>query len=109
MEVRKRKVTDLIEKRCKRYQEDQKESLLADDGGRTFFKQTKTNLSKQRPRPFDVMDMFPGRDESYVAEHLASHFNEISNEFEPLDFSKDIPPPTPNLSNCYNPIKWLSG
>ena len=92
--VVKKKVEDLIKKRCKRYQDKQKAELLSDDGGRVFFKQTKTYLSKQRPKPFDVQDMFPGMPEQAVAEKLAEHFNAISNEFSALDHSNDIPTST---------------
>ena len=87
----KKKVEKLIKKRRKVYQDSQRIALLADDGDRNFFKNTKNYLSKQRPRPFDVMDLFPGRSESAVAELLAAHFNEISNEFEPINPSRDIP------------------
>ena len=87
----KKKIKELIEKRCRRFHEKQKEHLLAKDGDRVFFKQTKNYLSKQRPKAFDVQDMFAGRPEAEVAEHLADHFNVISNEFEPLDKQRDIP------------------
>ena len=87
----KKKVTELIEKRCKKFQEQQKIQLLSDDGDRVFFKQTKNYLSKQRPKPFDVLDMFPGQTEQEVADLLADHFNAVSNEFKPLDHNNDIP------------------
>ena len=87
----KKKVTQLIDKRCRKYQENQKTILLAEDGGRAFFKQTKNYLSKQRPKPFDVMDVFPGYNEPAAAEELANHFNSISSEFRPLNHETDIP------------------
>ena len=59
--VVKRKVVELIEKRCRRFQDKQKENLLADNGDRVFFKQTKNYLSKQRPKPFDVICFLTGR------------------------------------------------
>ena len=87
----KRRVTETIGRRCKRFQENQKAALLADDGDRVFFKQTKNYLSKQRPKPFNVMDVFPGKDERTTANELADHFNSISSEFSPLDHNRDIP------------------
>ena len=94
----KKIVAKVIEKRCKKFQESQKIALLSEDGGRNFFKQTKNYLSKQRPKAFDVMDMFPGRSEVEVANLLADHFNKISREFQPLQpneipltYSKPIP------------------
>ena len=88
----KKKIKDLITRRCKAYQEKQKIRLLEDkDGNRNFFRQTKNYLSKERPAPFDVMNMFPNMTEGQVAELLAEHFNAISNEFVPLDFARDLP------------------
>ena len=37
----KKNVKQVIDRRCKNFQENQKKILLADDGGRSFFKQTK--------------------------------------------------------------------
>ena len=67
-----------------------------------FFKQTKNYLSKQRPKPFDVLDMFSVQTEQDTAEQLADHFNSISNEFQPLDFNTEIP------TSKHKPIKLLS-
>ena len=87
----KKRIQDLIDKRCKKYQESQKLVLLKEDAARDFFKQTKNYMSKQRPTPFDPMNMFPGLSEQQVADLLAVHFNSISNEFSPLDHHTDIP------------------
>ena len=87
----KRKVERLIKKRKKTYHNSQRIALLAEDSQRNFFRNTKNYMSKQRPAPFDVMDLFPGKSEAEVAETLAAHFNEISNEFVPLDPARDIP------------------
>ena len=80
----KDRTDELIDKRIKVYQASQKLALLADDADRNFYKNTKNYISHQRPKPFDVMDLFPGREEDFVCEHLADHFNKISNEFLPL-------------------------
>ena len=87
----KRRVANVIDERCKKFQISQKKELLFDNGGRSFFKQTKNYLSKERPKPFDIMDMYPGRNEQDVADLLATHFNTICSEFNPLDYNKDIP------------------
>ena len=63
----KKKVERLIKKRQKTYQDSQRIALLADDGNRNFFKNTKNYLSKERPKPFDAMDLFPGKAEQEVA------------------------------------------
>ena len=80
----KKKVQELIDKRKKVFMDSQRLALLENDGGRNFFKNTKNYMSKERPKPFDVSEMFPGRSEREVAELLAAHFNAISSEFEPL-------------------------
>ena len=88
----------LIEKRKRVYHESQKKALLAPDADDNFYKNTKNYMSHERPRPFDVMDMYPGQEEQQVAEKLPAHFNEISNEFVPLSrgdcpitFDHDMP------------------
>ena len=48
-------------------------------------------MSKQRPAPFEPMNMFPSQSEQQVADLLAKHFNEISNKFHPLDHSVNVP------------------
>ena len=87
----KKKVEQLIAKRRKVYQDSQREALLAADADRNFFRNTKNYMSKERPPPFDVMNLFPGKAEAEVAETLAVHFNRISQEFVPLDHRRDIP------------------
>ena len=86
----KRKTEELIEKRKKKFQDSQKLKLLADDAERNFYRNTKNYLSKQRPKPFDVLDIFPGKSETEASELLAHHFNTISCEFDPL-VRTDIP------------------
>ena len=76
---------DLVEKRRARYAGSQKDALLASDGSRNFFKNVRNYRSAEKPRPFDVCTLFPGKSEKEVAELLASHFNAISSEFQPLE------------------------
>ena len=86
----KKRVEKLIKKRQKIYRDSQRETLLAPDAARNFFRSTKNHMSKQRPAPFDVRNMFPGKNERDVSKLLAKHFNTISNEFKPLN-TNDIP------------------
>ena len=80
----------LLKRRMKVYQDSQREVLLASDGHRSFFKNAKSYMTKEKPRPFDVTSMFPGKSDSEVAEILSVYFNTISQEFSPLEPS-DIP------------------
>ena len=77
---------------------ESKIKLLDKDGERHFFKNVKNYQSKDRPVPFDVRSLYPGRSDLEVASELASHFNEISHEFSPLEpcqvprtFSEPLP------------------
>ena len=53
--------------------------------GQKLFKNVKHYRSRERPKPFDVKTLFPGRSSREVAEELAEHFNKISAEFQPLE------------------------
>ena len=75
-ELKKR--TDKLIARRKKYQDSQKLKILADDADRNFFQNAKNYMSKQRPKPFDVLDLFPDKSESEAAELLSEHFNTIS-------------------------------
>ena len=86
----KKRTTDLINKRMKVYQDSQRIVLLAGDGHRSFFKNARAYMTKERPKPFEVGLMFPGKTDKEVAEILSVHFNEISCEFSPLE-PCDIP------------------
>ena len=84
----KKKVARLVKKRMNKYQDSQRIALLQKDGGRSFFKNAMSYMSKEKPKPFDVVSLFPGKTDSEVSELLAGHFNAISCEFcslEPCD------------------------
>ena len=86
---RLKKATErMIEKRKEKYVLSQKDALLAKDGDRNFFKNVKNYQSHERPVPFDVTTLFPGKSEGEVAKILSQHFNTISAEFDPLEPSE---------------------
>ena len=70
----------------------QRGHILAEDANRNFFKHVKNFSRLERPPQFDVRDLecFKGCNDSEVAEELASFFNRISLEFNPLR-AEDIP------------------
>ena len=81
-----KKVRNLVRKRANRYWEHQKRTLLGPDAGRTFFKNVKAYNCKERPPQFDVRSLFPaGKTDAEIAEGLADHFNDISQEFDGLN------------------------
>ena len=51
---------------------------------RAYFKNVKSYKSAERPKPYDVRLLFPGKSDLEVANELAAYFNEVSQEFEPL-------------------------
>ena len=83
---RLKKASDkLVQKRASKYMERQKIVLTAPDASRAFYKNVKAYKTKEKPRQFDVRDLFEDREDSKVAEALAEHFNAISREFNGLD------------------------
>ena len=86
----KKVTTDLINRRRAVYLESQKDCLLVEDAMRNFFRNVKAFKSKERPKAFDPLELFPGSSEEEVAEELAGYFNRISSEFQPLE-PTDIP------------------
>ena len=93
---------ELCRKRCQFYVNKQKETLTAPDASRAFFRNVKAFDSKEKPRIFDVRDLYPGGKDEEVAESLADHFTDITNEFDGLDPSL-VPGPVPNAITMLTP------
>ena len=55
-------------------------------GGKTkgYHRTVKRFSTKEAPRPWDVRELLPDREDSDRCEEIAQYFNEISGEFEPL-------------------------
>ena len=84
-----------------RYQDSQRLVLLDGEGHRSFFKNAKSYMTRQKPKPFEVSSLFPGKNDAQVAELLAEHFNAISREFvplEPCDIPSTFPQSIPRLA-----------
>ena len=106
---RLKKVTeDLVRDRRHTYLNSQKECLLVEDATRIFFRNVKAFKTKDHPKAFDPMSLFPGRSESEVAFGLASFFNRISAEFNPLE-PRDIQRTHERRLPVLLPIKWRVG
>ena len=87
---RVRKVVEDMILRRKKYLQSQKDCLLVEDARRNFFRNIKALQSKDKPRPCDVRTLSPDMTDTEVANKLATYFNQISSEFQPLEPS-DIP------------------
>ena len=82
---RLKKVTDeMIRKRKRHYMDLKKQQLTESDANRSFFRLVKSFNTAEKPQNFDVRSLRPGKSDLEVAEELASFFNRISAEFDPL-------------------------
>ena len=86
---------EICRKRCKAFLDRQKQTMTAPDAARAFFRNVRAFDSKEKPKVFDVRDLFLSMQEKPTAEALADQFNAISNEFDGL-LQDEIPPPAPN-------------
>ena len=84
----KKQSDKLYSTRASNYMESQKKALTASDASRNFFKNVKAYKSREKPPQFNVADLYPDMNDEAVAEKLAGHFKEISNEFRGLDQSE---------------------
>ena len=73
-----------ILERKKEYVKTQKGHILAEDARCNFFKHVKNFNTIEKPRQFDVRDLRPGVPDVDIVEELATYFNRVSEEFEPL-------------------------
>ena len=79
-----------LEKRQEFYLERQRDKMTGPDASVQFFKNVKAYSTHEKPRDFDVRDLYPDKNDSEVATLVAEYFNRISAEFQPLE-PKDIP------------------
>ena len=86
----KKITTEMIKKRKEKYMDSQRTCLLAADAERNFFKNAKAYASGEKPKEFDVRELFPDKNDREIAELIANHFNKVSNKVLPLEPS-DIP------------------
>ena len=108
----KKKSVDIYRKRAAGYVKLQKEKLTGPDANKDFFKHVKTYASKEKPKGFDIADLFPEDSEQQIAEKLAEHFTKVGGPSSPLT-EADIPTsysnPKPDLdpSTVMNKIKTM--
>ena len=94
----KKKSSSLYRERAKNYLKIQKERLTGPEASKNFFRHVKSYSSKEKPKMFEVTDLFPDLDELQTAEALAEHFSTIGGPQAPLKqedvpTSYDKPPP----------------
>ena len=81
----KKRTDAVVKERKRKFMDIQRETLLAEDAGRNFYRNVKSFSTAEKPKLFDVRDIMPeGLSDQEIAESLAEYFNRVSNEFEPL-------------------------
>ena len=71
-------------RRSESYLERQTENLTKPEADKQFHRYVKNYKSGERPKTFNVRELLPDRSDREVAEEISRYFNEISQEFEPL-------------------------
>ena len=104
--------------RRKKYKDEQKAALTSDESGKKFHALVKNYKSAERAEPFDMKELYPGLGSKETAEELATFFNRISQEFEPLEpcdipltYNRDLPVLEPyqvsgRIRSFKSPIPW---
>ena len=86
----KKKSSELYRKRAEKYVLNQKEKLTGPDASRNFFRHVKSYSCKERPKTFEITDLYPGKEDADVAEQLADHFSNVAGRQSGLH-GKEIP------------------
>ena len=73
-----------LEKRRLKYLERQRERFTGPTASANFHRNVRAFGTADRPKNFDVRDLFPGLTDVEVADKVAEYFNAISSEFKPL-------------------------
>ena len=77
----------------KKWFEKMKKKAFDKKNTKSYFSAVKMLGGKEAPAVFDIRVLYPGSSDFDIAEDLASYFNGISQEFEPLE------PATQNMRN----------
>ena len=96
----KKKTTRLIRKRRKAYNLQKKAKILSASAN-GFHDCVKAFVNNENKTGWTPMDLFPGKSRKEAAESMAEFFNNISNEYEPLDLRlipKTFDSPLPTLT-----------
>ena len=84
------KLDRYLDKGQQNYLQNQRDKITGPAASAIFFKNVKAFKGVDKPKEFNICDLRPGKTEREVAEEAAAFFNQISDEFEPLE-PRDIP------------------
>ena len=74
-----------LEKRRVKFLAKQRGNIADPQKCKHFFRNIKAYDSAEKPETFDVKSLKPDGSDSEIAEEIATYFNRISHEFQPLD------------------------
>ena len=86
----KKKSSAIYRERAAKYVQIQKDKLTGPDASKHFFKHVKSYSCKEKPKIFEIGDLFPDLNEKQTAEKLADHFSTVAGPQAPLE-QADIP------------------
>lgn len=81
----KKKTGLLVKERKRGCMETQKGHILEEDANKKIFRHVKSFSSLERPKQFDVRELYDGMTDMEIAEDLAVYFVQVSREFSPLE------------------------
>ena len=79
---------DYLKMRQESYLESQRSKFFSPDASKQFFKNVKKFSTAEKPKSFCITELRPNKEHKEVANEAASFFNEISQEFRPLQPSE---------------------
>lgn len=95
----KRKSDKILRARARVYWENQRKTLLAPDASRAFFKNAKAYSSRERPKNFDVRQLFDEKiEDDEIIERQAEHFASVNADLTGLAY------PIPTTYSCPFPL-----
>ena len=86
----KKKSSEIYRQRARFYLDQQKANLTAPDASKNFFKHVKSSNCREKPKGFEIADLFPESTDEQIAEKLADHFCRVGGDHTALK-PEDIP------------------
>lgn len=107
--------------RREKFLSKQRKNLSSPEGSREFHRNVRNFSSYEKPPTFDIRALKPNMSDKDLAEDVATFFNQISQEFEPLDpfsiprtYERQLPRLVPSqvaekLRLCKKPASMVEG
>ena len=86
----KKKAAKIYRERARTYVQIQKERLTGPEASKNFYKHVIAYSCREKPKSFEIDDLFPDSTDPEVAEKLADHFTSVGGPQSPL-LESDVP------------------